>query len=167
MDDAGPLVAVVYAPIVPEMFFALRGQGAWLSQNAAEVAVGARGARRLAVTTLDDPALALLATGFSYDAAERREQGRRESQLIGRIRDVRRFGAAALDMAWTAAGRIDGYVETFGNEWDWAAGRLLVQEAGGRVSDVPGVRAGVPGILASGPNLHEPLLAMIRAIGPA
>jgi myo-inositol-1(or 4)-monophosphatase len=167
LDDDGPFTAVVHAPIVPETFFAVRGQGAWLSQGAAEIAVGARGARRLAATTLDDPALALVATGYSYDADDRREQGRRESQLIGRIRDVRRFGAAALDLAFVAAGRIDAYLETYGNEWDWAAGRLLVQEAGGRVSEVPGVRAGVPGILASGSNVHDQLLAMIRAIGPA
>jgi myo-inositol-1(or 4)-monophosphatase len=114
-----------------------------------------------------DPALALMVTGFAYDAGERREQARREGHLIGRVRDVRRFGSAALDLAWVAAGRVDAYLESFGEPWDWAAGRLIVEEAGGRVSDVPGVRPGVAGILASGAPVHEALLALIRAIGPA
>lgn len=167
LDEEGPFVAVVFAPYRNELFFALRGQGAWLSESAAASAVGSPEARRLATTTLADPALALLVTGFSYDAAERREQHRWEHALIGRIRDVRRLGAAALDLAYVASGRIDGYWETFGNEWDWAAGRLLVQEAGGRVTEVPGVRPGAPGLLASGAHLHDPLLALIRAIEPA
>lgn len=167
LDIEGPFVAVVFDPLRRELFFARRHQGAWLADSSAAMAAGSRSARRLAVSTLADPALALVATGFSYDAEERREQARREGRLIPRIRDVRRFGAAALDMAWTAAGRVDAYYESAGNEWDWAAGRLLVQEAGGRVTDVPGVRAGMPGILASGPHIHDRVLEWIRAIDPA
>jgi myo-inositol-1(or 4)-monophosphatase len=119
------------------------------------------------VTEVADPAAALLVTGFAYAAEERREQARREGHLIGKVRDVRRFGSAALDLAYTASGRVDCYYESFGEPWDWAAGRLLVEEAGGRVSDVPGVRPGVAGILASGAKVHDALLALIGAIGPA
>lgn len=165
-EDGQPVIGVVHDPVKGEMFFAERGGGAWLAKpGGSEPDPSA--ARSLAVTGVRDPASALLVTGFAYAAEERREQARRESHLIGKVRDVRRFGSAALDLAWTAAGRVDAYAESFGEPWDWAAGRLLVAEAGGRVSDTPGVRPGVPGILASGAVVHDALLALITAIEPA
>ncbi len=167
LEGDRPVVGVVHDPVKREMFFAQRGGGAWLARTAPGAASDLRGARALAVTTVHDPALALLVTGFAYAAEERREQARREGHLIGKVRDVRRFGSAALDLAWVAAGRVDAYCESFGEPWDWAAGRILVEESGGRVSDVPGVRPGVPGILASGANVHHALLALITAIKPA
>jgi len=163
LDGKGPLVGVVHDPVKQEMFFAERGGGAWLARAEPGAVPDPGGSRRLAVTMVADPALALVVTGFSYDPEERREQARREGHLIGRVRDVRRFGSAALDLAWVAAGRMDGHAESFGEEWDWAAGRLLVEESGGRVSAIPGVRPGVPGILASGPNVHDALLEIVRA----
>lgn len=161
------VVAVVHDPAKHEMFFAQRGAGAWLASASRGAVPEPAHASQLSVTNVTDPALALLVTGFAYDAEERREQARREGHLIGRVRDVRRMGSAALDLAYCAAGRVDAYLESFGEPWDWAAGRLLVTEAGGRVSDVPGVRRGVPGILASGPNVHDALLALARDIAPA
>jgi myo-inositol-1(or 4)-monophosphatase len=95
-------------------------------------------------------------------AAERDAQARAESALVGRVRDVRRLGSAALDLAFVACGRVDGYAETVGNPWDWAAGALLVREAGGRVSEVPGPRHGVAGIVASGPGIHDALVDLLR-----
>jgi myo-inositol-1(or 4)-monophosphatase len=166
LEGDWPIVGVVYDPVKREMFFAQRGGGAWLAQTTGAVP-DTTGARALSVTDVRDPAVALLVTGFAYAAEERREQARREGHLIAKVRDVRRFGSAALDLAWVAAGRVDGYMESFGEPWDWAAGRLMVEEAGGRVSDVPGVRPGVPGILASGAAVHDALLALIRAIEPA
>ncbi len=74
---------------------------------------------------------ALIATGFSYEVELRRVQGRQVADLLTRARDVRRCGSAALDLAWTAAGRVDGYYEFGLNPWDWSAGGLLVREAGG------------------------------------
>lgn len=152
----------MHDPAKQEIFFAHRGQGAWLRPTAPGAWAGS--ARPLAPTTLSDPALALVATGFSYSSDERREQARREGRLIPRIRDVRRLGSAALDLAYVACGRLDAYYESAGREWDWAAGRLLVTEAGGRVSDTPGVRPGAPGILASGERLHDALLALVNAV---
>ena len=154
-DASGPFVGVVHDAVRDELFFAVRGRGAWLRSPGAED-------RRLAVTPLGDLSLALVATGFSYAPEERREQARRETVILPTIRDVRRMGSAALDLAWCALGRLDGYGEAGGNEWDWAAGRLLVTEAGGRVTEAPGVRAGSPTLIASGPGIHDALVELVR-----
>ena len=151
MEGREALAAVVFDPTRGEMFAAQRGRGAHLA--------GAR----LSVSPETELSRVLLVTGFSYVAAERGTQARQQAALIERIRDLRRTGSAALDLAWVAAGRVDAYMETFANPWDWAAGSLLVREAGGRVSDIPGVRAGVDGILASTPAVHDALLALARA----
>ncbi|CAN5142407.1 inositol monophosphatase family protein [soil metagenome] len=148
-DDRGTRAAVVYDPLRDELFVAERGAGA------------RSGERALAVTGAHDLAEALLATGFSYIAHERELQAAQQVALIGRLRDVRRFGSAALDLAWVAAGRVDAYIETIASPWDWAAGRLLVEEAGGRVTEVAGVREGMPGLLASAPEIHDALLALV------
>lgn len=151
LEGSEALAGVVYDPVRNELFTAARGAGARC------------GDARLAASTETELGCVLLVTGFSYDADERGTQARQQASLIPHVRDLRRFGSAALDLAWTAAGRVDAYMETFANPWDWAAGTLLVREAGGRVSDVPGVRAGTPGILASGAGVHDALLALVRA----
>lgn len=161
-DGAGAVAGVVYDAPRGDMYFAERGKGAWLQPGP-----GAGAARRLRVTELTDLAHALVADGFSYDAEERREQGRREALILPRIRDVRRMGSAALDLCAVAAGRVDAYAEAGGNEWDWAAGRLLVTEAGGRLSEAPGVRPGSHTLIASGPGIHDALAALIASVcGP-
>jgi myo-inositol-1(or 4)-monophosphatase len=121
-DDAGPLVGVVHDPNRDEMFTAIRGAGAWLN--------GAR----LRSGPARDPRDALIATGFSYDPTVRRRQGAMLADLIATVRDVRRLGSAALDLAWLAAGRYDGYVEFALHRWDYSAGSLIVTEAGGTVA---------------------------------
>ena len=158
-DGDGPVAGVVLDPVREELFYARRTGGAWLRTY--------KGAQRLAVSTLTDLSLALIADGFSYSPEERREQARREAQILPRIRDVRRMGAAALDLAYVACGRVDGYSEAGANEWDWAAGRLLVQEAGGRLSEAPGVRPNGPTLIASGPGIHDALLALVRSVSGA
>ena len=159
-DAEGPLVGVVFDPCREDLYFAERGGGAWVRS-------GSDSEQRLHVTDVADLALALLADGFSYDAEERREQGRREALMLPHIRDVRRMGSAALDLCAVAAGRVDAYAEAGGNEWDWAAGRLLVTEAGGRVSEAGGVRPGSYTLIASGPGIHDALVSLIRSvIGP-
>lgn len=151
MDGADAVAAVVYDPVRDEMFVAARGAGARC------------GAARLVPSTESDVSRVLLATGYSYVADERSAQAIEQAAVIPHVRDLRRFGSAALDLAWTAAGRVDAYWETVANPWDWAAGILLVREAGGRVSEVRGVRPDVPGILASGAAVHDDLLALIAA----
>lgn len=145
------VAAVVYDPLRGELFRAARGAGAWLGDS------------RLRVSAERDLGRVLLITGFSYVAEERLVQARQQAELIARIRDLRRLGSAALDLAYVAAGRADAYMETFANPWDWAAGTLLVREAYGVVSAVPGVRPGVDGILASGAGVHDALLTLAHA----
>ncbi|GGL14070.1 inositol monophosphatase family protein [Mangrovihabitans endophyticus] len=124
---------------------ATRGGGAW------------RGPRRLsgsARTTLDQ---SLVATGFGYDPARRAHQGRVLAGLITRIRDIRRFGAAAIDLCMAAEGMVDAYFEKGLNPWDHAAGGLIAAEAGLRVSGLDGDAAGKQMLVAAPPALFGPL----------
>lgn len=111
---------VVAAPALGETFTASRGGGAWL------------GPRRLAVST-SWPAGALLASGFGYDPATHEGDLANVARVMPMARDLRRMGAASLDLAFVAAGRLDGYFERGLKAWDYAAGALLVTEAGGVV----------------------------------
>jgi myo-inositol-1(or 4)-monophosphatase len=146
VDANGAVAGVVYDPVRGELFSAGRGSGATL------------GPRRLAVTAVGDPGLALVATGFSYDARERAAQAAVVARVAGSVRDIRRAGSAALDLAWVAAGRIDAYFEVSRSPWDSAAGELLVREAGGEVTWTEQTE-----IVASGRPLHAPLIALLRA----
>jgi myo-inositol-1(or 4)-monophosphatase len=154
LDEAGPLVGVVHDPLRGETFAAGRGAGTRLGD--APLRMG------------DGPALeeALIGTGFNYRAEERARQAARLVTVLPAVRDVRRFGSAALDLAWLAAGRLDGYFETGLNPWDWAAGRLLVAEAGGVVEELPGGGGGPGGLVAAGPALIGPLRALLAAAEP-
>lgn len=143
--DADPntwtaLAAAVYGPALGEMFTAARGEGAWLGDT------------RLAVTT-ETPAGALLATGFGYDPATHDGDLSTVRQVMPLARDLRRIGSAALDLSYVAAGRLDGYFERGLKPWDFAAGALLVAEAGGVVTrfDTASAR---PMLVAAGPELH-------------
>ena len=150
-DAGGTVVGVVHDPARGETFTARRGAGAAL------------GGRPLRLEGGPPLAEAMLATGFNYAPGERARQAARLAHVLPRVRDVRRFGAAALDLAWLAAGRVDGYVETGLAPWDWAAGALLVTEAGGTVQDLP-ARGGSPaGLLASRAPLAGPLRDLVDA----
>jgi myo-inositol-1(or 4)-monophosphatase len=140
-DDAGLAVGVVHSPIHGETFHAVRGGGAFL------------GERRVAVRDPRPLDQALISTGFSYEPAQRAVQAEVVGALLPRARDIRRAGAAALDLAWVAAGRVDAFFERGLQHWDWAAGGLLVEEAGGTVvwldDDWPGmIAASSPGLLS-------------------
>lgn len=151
-DDAGPLVGVVHHPDADETFTAARGQGAHLA------------GRRLRVT--DPPALdeVLLTTGFAYDQALRPGQLDAFARWGRQVRYVRRLGAAALDLAWVAAGRGDAYAEAGLHAWDWSAGTLLVTEAGGTVSHMDVDYGGVvrSTIVAAGPTTHGRVVELLR-----
>jgi myo-inositol-1(or 4)-monophosphatase len=145
LEDAdGALVGVVHSPIHGETFRAVRGEGAFLGDRALRV----RPARPLEQS--------LVATGFSYEPDRRAVQAEAIAKLLPRARDIRRAGAAALDLAWVAAGRVDAFFERGLHHWDWAAGRLLVEEAGGSCAWLDDGR---PGLLAAS---HDGLLAELR-----
>ncbi len=149
---AVPEVAVVHAPRLGETFHAVRGGGAFLRD--------ARGETRLAVSDASELSEAILATGFPYRRNELRPNNLENfGRLFGEVRDLRRMGSAALDLAFTAAGRFDGFWELYLAPHDVAAGALLVLEAGGRVSDLDGGGDWLRGghIVAAGPALHERL----------
>jgi myo-inositol-1(or 4)-monophosphatase len=125
-DGEGVAVGVVYDPNRDELFSAQRGAGATLAGEPLRIREEAPLER------------ALIATGFGYDTAMRERQAQVAARLLPRVRDIRRAGSAALDLSWLAAGRLDGYYERGLHPWDWAAGSLLVREAGGVVEDLPG-----------------------------
>jgi myo-inositol-1(or 4)-monophosphatase len=145
-DDEGSAVGVVYDPLRDEAFRAARGEGAWL------------GDERLAVRRRDDLSRALVATGFGYERERRIWQAEMVRKVLPEVRDIRRAGAAALDLSWLAAGRLDGYWERGLSAWDWAAGRLLVEEAGGAVAELPGEPYG---LAAANPALLPALMDLI------
>ena len=148
-----PVLAVTYDPVRDELFWARRGEGAWW--NGRQIHVSATG--RLSQ--------ALVATGFAYRRATLEENNLREfNAMMPRVQGVRRAGAAVLDLAHLAAGRLDAYWEMFLQPWDWAAGWLLVQEAGGTVTDLRGGpwEPGNEFIAASNGALHAELLDVLR-----
>ena len=146
-------VGVIYDPSRDELFVGQAGRGATLND------------RPIAVSETDALGRALLATGFPYDRDLLPPALAQFAALSGQTQAVRRIGSAALDCAWVAAGRFDGYWETVVRPWDVAAGGLLVAEAGGRATDLAGApfapEAGH--ILASNGHLHE---AIFAALGP-
>ena len=118
---------VIYDPLREEMFVATRGQGALLND------------RKIRVSHCPALSEALLGTGFPFRSAEQAASNmRRLGLLMGRCRDVRRAGSAALDLAYVAAGRLDGFWESGLAPWDIAAGALIIQEAGGLIGDFRG-----------------------------
>ena len=143
----------VFNPVTGEMFHASRGGGAFL------------GERRLQMLEPPPMHLALLATGFAYSTAMRKEQVRILSHLIGDVRDIRRMGTASLDLAAVAAGRVDVYFERTLNAWDHAAGELLVTEAGGIIAGIRDLPQGREGIFAGHPTLVSQLKARISEVG--
>jgi len=149
-DGAGPAAAVVFDPARDELFAAARGGGA--SLNGVPVAV----------SDATDLSRALVTTGFSYRPDERAAAAAILPEVLPRVRDIRRAGAASLDLAWVACGRADGYYETLNEWWDVAAGTLLVREAGGLVEDIPSVGAHGHGTVAAGPGIFAALAALVR-----
>ncbi|HKE00535.1 MAG TPA: inositol monophosphatase family protein [Planctomycetota bacterium] len=146
--DGAPRVAVVHAPKLGETYTALAGGGAH------------RNGERLHVTKTAELADALLATGFPYRRGELpNDNVANFAHILPLVRDLRRLGSAALDLAFVAAGRFDAYWELHLEPHDVAAGALLVREAGGRVTDVAGGDAWLEGrsVVASNGPLHEPL----------
>jgi myo-inositol-1(or 4)-monophosphatase len=152
-DLDGPLVGVVCNPSADETFTAVRGGGAYLNDHRIECNAGAR---------LET---ALVATGFSYAPQARVAQAQRVAKLIHHIRDIRRFGAAAIDMCYVACGRLDAYFEENLHPWDIAAGDLIAREAGCRTGDFRGGPIRPAETLTASPSIFEALGALIVDAG--
>ncbi len=148
-DEHGPLAGAIYDPSRDELFAAARGRGTTLNGD------------RVHVRGTHDLSQALIATGFGYDAERRALQAARVADVSPRIRDIRRGGAAAIDLAWVACGRLDGYWESGLNAWDWSAGSLLVTEAGGFWSCQPGP-LGVGQAVAACPGVYDALFELLQ-----
>ena len=148
-DEAGGVAGVVYDPSRDELWAAHRDGPALLD--------GAP----LVASTKDDLSLALVATGFGYDAEVRRRQVAVIAELLPHVRDIRRIGAAALDLAWTAAGRYDAYFERGTQAWDVAAGRLICVRAGLEVRELAPQPPSEAGILVTTAGLVDPLGAFV------
>ncbi len=154
-DERGAVVGAIYNPNIEEMFTAVRGGGARLNGS------------RIKVSDRDEIGKALVGTGFSYDPGAREEQAEIVARVVPTARDIRRAGSAALDLAHLACGRLDGFYEAPIEHWDRAAGLLLVTEAGGVITELPGPRGLTDGVIASGPKLHDELVELVLGESPA
>jgi myo-inositol-1(or 4)-monophosphatase len=148
-DGAGAIAGVVYDPMREETWAATRDGDATL--NGVRVRASGRGAL----------ATALVATGFGYDAAVRESQAQVVARLLPRVRDVRRLGSAALDLAWAAAGRYDAYYERGVKHWDIAAGALICARAGLEVHELPPAPPADSGLLVAPPAIAGELLRLV------
>jgi myo-inositol-1(or 4)-monophosphatase len=147
--DGETVVGVVIDPSRDETWAAAVGSGAYLNGRPCRVAAGR-----------SELATALVATGFGYRSERREWQGAIAARIVPAVRDIRRFGSAALDLCWTGGGRFDGYYEWGLNPWDLAAGSLITAEAGGRAEILPGRL-----IVASTAELFGPLCDLLIKAG--
>lgn len=156
-SETAALLGVVHDPTRDETFTSIAGRGAF------------RDGTRLILRPGPVVSEALVGTGFSYESKRREAQGRLLAHVLPRVRDVRRAGAAAIDLCWVAAGRLDGFYEAGLAPWDLEAGSLIVTEAGGTVEDVPRLLdrgtgyAGVSTLVAAAPGLGGPLRALLES----
>ena len=148
-DGDGMIAGAVYAPVLGELFAAGRGRGATL------------GGQPITCSDRTDVGLALVATGFSYQADRRRRQAATVAHLIGSVRDIRRLGSAALDLCYVAAGRYDAYYESGLNSWDAAAGELIATEAGCRSGDFRGGPPVPAELLVTTPGIFDAMVALL------
>jgi myo-inositol-1(or 4)-monophosphatase len=153
--DGAVVAGVVLDVVRDELFAATSGGGA------------TRDGRPIRASPAERLATALIATGFSYEADRRARQAAVLLEVLPRVRDIRRFGAAAVDLCSVACGRVDGYYERGLAPWDLAAGGLIAIEAGAIVTDFGGgpVRAGA--VVAAAPGIATDLLELLAAAGAA
>ena len=142
------VVGVVVDPSRAETWSAALGRGAWCNGAPCQVATGR-----------SELATALVATGFSYRPEQRREQAKVLQAVLPAVRDIRRIGSAALDLCWVAAGRFDAFYEANLHEWDWAAGRLICEEAGADWAVLSGDM-----LLVAAPALSRPLADLLLGV---
>ncbi|GAB1421744.1 inositol monophosphatase family protein [Anaerolineales bacterium] len=153
--DNNPLMAFIHNPNLNETFVAIQNQGAWLN------------GQPIHVSQTEILGAAVVASGFAYDKHTNPDNNTVEwTRFVTRTRGMRRLGSAALDLAYVAAGRFDAYWERGVNNWDVLAGILLIQEAGGQITDYQGKTihclAEDRRIVASNGLIHEAVLALLK-----
>lgn len=148
--DGEVMAAVVHAPVLATTWWATSGGGAWVRSHADNP-------RRITVGREDRLGHALVGTGFGYTVPRRRWQGKVLAEVITEVRDIRRAGAAAIDLCRVAQGTLDGMFERGLQPWDHAAGGLIVAEAQGVIGDLVGGPAGESMTIAANPPLFEQL----------
>ncbi|MEO7573885.1 MAG: inositol monophosphatase family protein, partial [Acidimicrobiales bacterium] len=153
--DGQAAVGAVFDVVRQELFSAGRGLGS------------TRDGQPIRVSQATDLQLALVGTGFSYEPERRRLQAQVLVEVLPRVRDIRRQGAAALDLCSVACGRLDGYYEWGLAPWDLAAGGLIAAEAGAEVTDVKGDDASAGAVVAAAPGIAQALRDLLTAAGAA
>ena len=157
LERDGQIVAgVTYNPATSDLYWTERGRGAFMNDKRLRVSARNR---------LDE---SVIGTGIPFLGHGQHARFLKElHQISQRVAGVRRFGAAALDLAWVAAGRLDGFWERDLKPWDVAAGMLMITESGGKVTDIDGGASALEGgsILASNTDLHPALLEKLKAAG--
>jgi myo-inositol-1(or 4)-monophosphatase len=159
--DGQVVAGAVAVPLHRSLFSATVGAGAWLRSAWRDGEP-----RRLSANTGVELAQALVGTGFGYAAGRRVVQGQVVSAVLPQIRDIRRAGAAAVDLCSVAAGRLDAFYERGLHPWDWAAGGLIAREAGARVAGLHGRPASESFTLAAGPGLFDKLHDLLAGLDP-
>jgi myo-inositol-1(or 4)-monophosphatase len=148
-DDDGPLAGAIFDPCRDELFSATRDGHPMLN------------GKPIKASDRAELASAMVATGLAYEAYVRAAQAEVLVRVVPRVRDIRRFGSAALDLAWTAAGRYDAYFERSVKPWDIAAGTLLCERAGLTVLELPPHPDLPYGVLAAAPAIAQPLFELV------
>ena len=154
VDEHGPLAGAVYVPALSEMFSAARTEGATVN------------GMPIRVRDNNDVADALVCTGYSYRISEREVHAKRVADIVMKVRDIRRFGAAAVDLCFVACGRLDAYFEEHLHSWDLVAGQVIATEAGAIFSDYVGNPVTPAQVLAATPGVHADLIHLIATSGP-
>jgi myo-inositol-1(or 4)-monophosphatase len=150
-DADGAMAGVVFDPNRGETFSAVRDEGAYLNGES------------IHVSSRTDLSHALVGTGFAYDARARKVQAGLVSRILPEVRDIRRTGSAALDLAAAACGRLDAFYEAPMEWWDKAAGVLVVREAGGVVSELRAPFGLSAGVVAGGPDIHAAVASLVAS----
>ncbi len=153
--EAGkPLAGVVYDPVRNELFSSIKGKGAFLN------------GKRIEVSRTKNVSESIITTGFYYDRGKLMERTLESIHSLFKadIRGIRRLGSAALDLCWVACGRFDGYFEYRLSPWDFAAGMLLVREAGGRCCDREGreLELSSKSVVASNGKIHDEFVRIVK-----
>lgn len=154
--DRQPYAGVIYNPATDELYWAEKGEGAFVND------------RRLRVSTRSDLDFALFATGLPFKGRPGREQALKETDcILANTAGIRRYGSAALDLAYVAAGRFDAYWERGLNSWDVAAGIVLVREAGGIVTEIDGGPrpSHNASILAANAEIYDSAKRLLNSVG--
>jgi myo-inositol-1(or 4)-monophosphatase len=150
-DADGTLAGAVYVPAMGELFAAGRGRGATMNGEP------------ISCSSTTDVSLALIATGFGYHPADRIRQAEVVTHLIGSVRDIRRIGSAAIDLCYSACGRVDAYYEAGLNPWDVAAGELIAREASCRSGDFAGGPPAAKRLLVATPAIFDDLVRLLAS----